>query len=232
MTSPTDTLYQAGASMLGMGAGDPLTLTEGVYNSNQSLADPGVDYQALLGDGFRQNVVAYIPITLRPQTTITETTYTYNKFNLLSYQCGGGTGTAAKRQTATKPTAVDVRNPYAIQKFNFAVLVGANYTVTPLQCGDECPDIVPPDPDGTNNSFSNKVTSKVGDVSATTAMDEFLKWFGANWIWIVIVAVLVVVVGLYIFMKIRGGKKSRDEGAPREVRFVELARPPESPPPR
>ncbi len=193
VSSADSVMYTAGAAELGMAAGDPVTLTEGDWNSNATI-NQTQSVNTTLGDPFRGYVKGYIPITLRPETTITQTTYTYNQFSLLHGFWSGLTGTALLGQTVAKPTAVTVKNPYVIQSLDFRILCAANYTVYPLTAGNQT-DVKVPSVNGTNSVFNTALTGVVSDVTGNTALDinDVLDWLGGIGGWIIAIVVIFVI---------------------------------------
>jgi hypothetical protein len=212
LTSGATTMYQAGASDLGMGDGDPITLTEGNYNANASLDTNPTHYQNFFSDDNRGNVMGYIPMSIRPQTTITSTTYEWNEIRINQDYWGGvnPTGSQVADRSLARPTAIAVRNRWVMQLVDFTVIVAANYVVHPLNCGSngiECVDIQPPMVNGTDNVFNPGVTDKLNAIGGGTNLwDDIAGFFGSVGGWVVIAVVAVVVVlFVYYYLKNRQG---------------------------
>lgn len=209
VTSVDSTMYKAGAVELGMGAGDPVALTEGDWNANATI-NQALSYTDMLGDEHRNYVIGYIPVTLRPETTITQTTYTYNSFDLGYYFWGGLSGTAYLGKTVTVPTSVSTKNPFDINLVNFKVLVGANYTITDLNDTSTIPDIKPPIVNGTDDVFNTMLTSQVHDVATETTLGfgDILDMLGGIGIWVIVI-LLIAVAAVLVWRFAKPGKKRK-----------------------
>jgi hypothetical protein len=208
LTSAATIAYQAGGVDLGMGSGDPITLTEGDFNANASIDTDPDHYLNFFSDSNRGNVMGYIPLSIRPQTTITSTSYTYNEIHINQDYWGGvnPSGSGLYDRTVTRPTTISVKNRWIMQLINYTVLAVSDYEVHPLNCGNDCTDIEPPKINGTDDVFNPSVTNSLNAVGGGTNLwNDVGNFFGQFW-WIFVVAIIVVIVVVWVFFRIRSGE--------------------------
>lgn len=201
-----------------MGKGDTVQLF--TYDKNETF--PTTFTYDMLADTTRSHVIGYVPVTMRPATTITDTTYKWNYFSVENRYWGGYSSNNILGQTITFDTAVQVDNVFVVQPIQFAVMVSTNYTAVPLQSSEDAnnpfyePPTEPPNVEGTNNTFTNAVTGKITDVSGNAPLGimDLIRFFAQNWILILVVIVVVCVVIYVIYKRLRGGGGSAARESP------------------
>jgi hypothetical protein len=209
LTSATSATYQASTANLGMGKGDPIPLTEGDYNANTSLdADP-THYRSFLADDNRGNVKGYIPMSLCPNTTITNTTYTFNEIQVKQnfFNLVPTTGSSILERTVTRPTAIAVSNRWVMQMVNFTIAVVSNYTVHSRSCGEGGACISLPlanETDAVFDPVQDDLVAASGGNHDNNLWDDFLG-SGGLYIFVIVAAVAVVVVVACYYSRNRQG---------------------------
>ncbi len=206
--------YQSGAVDLGMGKGDPVRLTEGVHNANASLNQSSAQTTApaFFADPNRGNVYGYIPMSIRPQTTITNSEYRWNYIYYKNDFWGINPDSKVTDTSNARTTVIQVKNRWIMQAVNFSVIVAANYHVFPLNCvNGTCTEIEPPIVTGTNNTFNPAILNKIDSIGggAGDLWGAIGDFFGQFW-WIAVVVVALVI--LYFYIKHKGGKGGSSGG--------------------
>lgn len=147
-------------------------------------------------------ITGTVPFLLQPRTSISQTSYTYNAWDVKSQDGLFHTETTATYITSTKslPTLISTSNVYAIQRVLGGFTIATNYTFNPTETGEDFPDIQPPTINGTNGSLNPLPEEFVNDAGGNPGYD--LRGLLKSWIfWIVVIVIVISIAAVIVVLR-------------------------------